>query len=120
MTKVRGAHRTELVVRPPHVTLFHQALAYLRAKPETPRPFAGSMVGREGIAAAALTLRWGSYLAVLLGRKRPVWPEVSSTNTSRISDDEMARINIGASAALAEWVDHYGPPSSLPRINERV
>jgi hypothetical protein len=100
-----GAHGTELVVRPPHVTLFHQVLAYLRAKPDTPRPSAGSMVGREGIAAAALTLRWGSYLAVLLDRKKPVWPEVSSANTSRISDDEMARINIEASAALAEWVD---------------
>ena len=30
---------------------------------------------------------------------------VSSPAASRISDDEMARINIEASAALAEWID---------------
>src|SRR6266849_2376825 len=33
------------------------------------------MAGRESVAAAALTLRWGSYLAVLLDRDKPVWPE---------------------------------------------
>ena len=65
------------------------------------------MVGREGVAAAALTLRWGSYLAVLLDHDKPVWPEVDSPSTSRISDEEMARINIEASAALAEWIDIY-------------
>jgi len=31
------------------------------------------MVGREGVAAAALALRWGNYLAVLLDRDKPVW-----------------------------------------------
>jgi len=65
------------------------------------------MVGREGVAAAALALRWGSYLAVLLDHDKPVWPEVDSPSTSRISDEEMARINIEASAALAEWIDIY-------------
>jgi hypothetical protein len=99
------AQGMERLVRLPRATLFHQVLAYLRAKPDPPRGLSGSMVGREGIAAAALTLRWGSYLAVLLDRKKPIWPEVSSPSTSRISDDEMARINIEASAALAEWVD---------------
>ena len=28
---------------------------------------------REGVAAAAVILRWGSYLAVLLDRDKPVW-----------------------------------------------
>jgi hypothetical protein len=60
------------------------------------------MVGREGVAAAALILRWGSYLAVLLDHYKPVWPEVGSASTSRISDEEMARINLEASAALTQ------------------
>src|SRR5882724_8495568 len=99
------AHGIERLIRPPGTTLFHQVLAYLRAKPDPPRSLSGSIAGREGVAAAALTLRWGSYLAVLLDRGKPVWPEVHSAGTSRIADDEMARINIEASAALAEWVD---------------
>ena len=66
---------------------------------------AGSMVGREGVAAAALTLRWGSYLVALLDHDKPVWPEVHAQMTSRISDSEMARINIEASAGLAAWIE---------------
>jgi hypothetical protein len=65
------------------------------------------MVGREGVAAAALVLRWGSYLGVLLDREKPLWSEARSPRTSRIGDAEMARINIEASAALAEWIDLY-------------
>ena len=65
------------------------------------------MVGREGVAAAALALRWGSYLAVLLDHDKPVWTGAELPGTSRISDEEMARINIEASAALAEWIDLY-------------
>jgi site-specific DNA-cytosine methylase len=70
------------------------------------------MAGREGVAAAAVVLRWGSYLAVLLDRDKPVWTEVQSASTSRIHDQEMARINIEASAALAEWIDLYRADSS--------
>mgnify|MGYP001579729032 FL=1 len=58
------------------------------------------------MAATAVTLRWGSYLAVLLDHDKPVWPDCAP-NTSRIDDAEMARINIEASAALAEWIDIY-------------
>jgi muconolactone delta-isomerase len=105
--EVSGPHGPERLIRPPETTLFHQVLAYLRAKPEPPTRFSGTMVGREGVAAAALVLRWGSYLAVLLDRDKPVWPEVRAARTSRISDAEMARINIEASAALAEWIDLY-------------
>lgn len=61
---------------------------------------AGRVPPREGVAAAALALRWGSYLAVLLDHDKAVWPEVNSPSTSRISDEEMARINIEAAAAL--------------------
>jgi hypothetical protein len=93
------------VVEPPRTTLFRQVLGYLDEKPDPPRPPSGSMIGREGVAAAAVALRWGSYLAVLLDREKPAWAEVDSPSTSRISDEEMARINIEASAALAEWID---------------
>lgn len=95
------------IIQPPATTMFRQVLAYLREKPDPPTRPSGSMVGREGVAAAALVLRWGSYLAVLLDHEKPVWPEVNSPTTSRISDEEMARINIEASAALAEWIDLY-------------
>jgi hypothetical protein len=44
---------------------------------------------------------------VLIDRDKPLWPLVHSPKTSRISDEEMARINIEASAALAEWIDLY-------------
>lgn len=105
--EIAGSDGPERLIRPPATTLFHQVLTYLRAKPDPPKRPSGSMVGREGVAAAALTLRWGSYLAVLLDHNNPVWPEVDSLATSRITDEEMARINIEASAALAEWVDLY-------------
>lgn len=105
--EVSGPHGPERLIHPPETTLFHQVLAYLRAKPDPPKRPSGSMVGREGVAAAALVLRWGSYLAVLLDHGKPVWSEVSSPRMSRISDEEMARINIEASAAFAEWIDLY-------------
>jgi hypothetical protein len=104
---VSGPQGPEKLIRPPETTLFHQVLAYLKAKPDPPKRPSGSMVGREGVAATALTLRWGSYLALLADHDKPVWPAVSSMGTSRISDEEMARINIEASAALADWIDLY-------------
>jgi hypothetical protein len=96
---------SELVIRSPMVTLFHQVLAYLRAKPDPPSPPKGSTVENEGAAATAIVLRWGSYLAVLADSAKAVWAEARSPGTSRICNSEMARINIEASAALAQWVD---------------
>ena len=105
--EVTGANGPERLIHPPTTTLFNQVLAYLREKRDPPQRPSGSMVGREGVAAVALALRWGSYLAVLLDHDKPIWPEVDSPSTSRMSDEEMARINIEASAALAEWIDIY-------------
>lgn len=92
----------EGIIQPPETTLFRQVLGYLRSKPDPPTP---SGVEQEGLAAAAVVLRWGSYLAVLADRAKPIWAETRSPETSRICDSEMARINIEASAALAEWID---------------
>ena len=97
----------EWLIRPPSTTLFHQVLNYLKTKPDPPKRPTGSTAAREGIVATMLVLRWGSYLSVLLDHDKPIWSEVHSERTSRISDDEMARVNIEASAALAEWIDLY-------------
>ncbi len=95
----------ETIVQPPKITLFRQVLDYLRSKPDPPALPSGSMDGNEGAAAAAVVLRWGSYVAVLADKAKPVWAEGNSAEVSRICDSEMARINIEASAALAEWID---------------
>jgi hypothetical protein len=100
-----GPDGSELLVRPPRKALFRQVLAYLRAKSDPVENLPGSTSNREGVAACAVTIRWGSYLSILLDRAKPVWSEVKSPTTSRISDQEMARINIEASAGLAAWVD---------------
>ena len=66
--EVSGPDGPERLIRPPETTLFHQVLDYLRAKPDPPARPLGSAAGREGLAAAAVVLRWGSYLAVVPGR----------------------------------------------------
>ncbi len=95
-----------LIIRRPKVTLFHQVLDYLRAKPDA---FACSDdhpdSKQEGWAAVSVVLRWGSYFAVLADATKPISSAARSSAVSRISDAEMARINIEASAAFAEWVD---------------
>jgi hypothetical protein len=105
--EVAGPQGPELLIRPPRTTLFRQVLAYLREIPDQTPRLSGSTSDREGTAACAITLRWGSFLAVLVDREKSVWSGVKSATTSRISDEEMARINIEASAALAEWVDLF-------------
>jgi len=79
---------SELLVHPPKKTLFRQVLGYLRAKPDPPSPPTGSTVENEGVAAAAVALRWGCYLAVLADRAKPVWAEARSPEASRISNSE--------------------------------
>ena len=65
---------SELIVHPPKVTLFRQVLDYLRAKTDPPSPPKGSTVENEGAAAAAVALRWGSYLTVLVDSAKPGMP----------------------------------------------
>lgn len=99
------------VITPPAITMFDQLIAYLDTKPAPPgAPYLPSMQ-QEGVAAAALCLRWGSYFAVLADQSKPLWRHARvkklREEVSRISDDEMARINIEASAAMAALVDIY-------------
>ena len=66
--------------------------------------FEANRIGREAIAATAVCLRraptWQCYL---LDHTKPPCADVRDPEKSRIFDDEMARINIEASAALAQW-----------------
>jgi hypothetical protein len=107
-------------IEPPPVTMFRQVLDYLNVKPDPPHSPSGTRIGREGVAAAALTLRWGSYLAVLLDHDKPVSPQAGALGTSGISDEEMARINIEASAALAEWIELYRTHREGPLYGQLV
>jgi hypothetical protein len=118
---VEGPSGPTRVVRPAPTTLFHQVIAYLKAKPPPRGRLAGTALGQEGVAAAAVALRWGSYLAVLADRGKPLWRAVRDPSLSRISDDEMARINIEASAAMAEWIDILrADPWDHARLVERA
>jgi hypothetical protein len=53
----------------------------------------------EAMAAAAMCLRWGSYFAVLADTTKPVWK--APKGLGRITDGEMARINIESTSNLA-------------------
>ena len=90
-------------VYPPETTMYQQLIVFLSALPPWPgdRPL---RIGEEAIAATAVCLRWGTYLAVLMDPGKPLWPESGGGATSRVSDGEMARINVEASAALADWL----------------
>ena len=92
------------IIHPPARTLFEQLIDYLSDKP-APSDCPSPRAGEEAVAAAAVCLRWGSYLAVLADRDKRLWPEARSVGLSRIHDSEMARINIEASAALAHWIE---------------
>lgn len=90
-------------VHPPERTLFEQVIEYLESLPSP--GYQGIHIGVEGVAATAVCLRWGSYLAVLADHDKPLWPQAQRKGLSRITDSEMARINIEASAALEQWVE---------------
>jgi hypothetical protein len=87
---------------PPATPMFQQVVAYLEAKPVPP----GGSTKRadEARAAVAVCLRWGSYFAILADPARPPAPNIDDEQVSQIDDEEMARLNIEISAALAWWL----------------
>ena len=95
---------TQRLVHPAETTMFEQVLDYLGSLPP-PRDYPGIHISQEAVAATAVCLRWGSYLAVLMDRDKPLWSQARQEGLSRIADSEMARINIEASAALEQWID---------------
>lgn len=81
--------------------MFDQVLAILAKTPVKAKR--APTLKQEARAAVAVCLRWGTYLALLADENRPAAPSVSQPGVSRVTDREMARINIEASANLARW-----------------
>ena len=98
--------RPVAIIEPPATPMFQQVAAYLEAKPAPP----DRNVRRddEARAATAVCLRWGSYFALLADPARPPSPSVDDEQVSQVDDDEMARMNVEISAALAWWFNLCG------------
>jgi hypothetical protein len=93
------------VVHPPEQTMFEQLLDWIQR--QTPVDgYPGISVQHEALVATALCLRWGSYFAVLADADKPdMGPSSDQDLYGRITDAEMKRINIEASAALEQWLE---------------
>lgn len=87
-----------MTIHPPEKSLFDQLCTWLDQQPS---PTVGYNHWVFSIGATALCLRWGSYLAVLMDKTKPLDPRAKQSTTSMISQDEMKRINIEASSNLA-------------------
>lgn len=94
------------IIEPPATPMFQQVVAYLEAMPVPP----GGSIRRvdEARAAVGVCLRWGSYFAVLADPSRPDTPNIQDEQISQIADEEMARMNIEISAAIAWWFSLCG------------
>lgn len=92
------------VIQPPETLLFDQLLNYLSLQVRDTSHTEMSYED-EARALVAVCLRWGSYLAVISDNDKPLYKAPHGRKSSRISDSEMARINIEASAALERWVE---------------
>ena len=95
------------LVSPPQATMYRQVLSYLEeaTRGQKAPPKSRLHFGEVAIATVAVCLRWGSYFAVLANHDLPQWTAAFDPEVSCIGDGEMARINIEASAALADWID---------------
>lgn len=94
-------------IHPPDPTMYEQVLGYLdRVASARPFPPKSQLDFAEvGLATVALCLRWGTYFVVLADHTKPLWAQTEQAAISMVGDREMARINIEASAALAQWID---------------
>ena len=102
------------LIHPPEPTLSDQVLSYLETISSDAKvpPKSQLNFGEVAWATIAICLRWGTYFAVLSDQTKPLWPQIEQREVSMISDQEMARINVEASAALTHWIelmrDHDG------------
>ena len=93
-------------IDPSATPMFRQIVEYLEARPVPP---GGNMRrAEEARAAVAVCLRWGSYFALLADPSLPATPDIDNGQVSQIADDEMARMNVEISAALAWWLTLRG------------
>lgn len=95
------------IIHPPEQTMYDQVLHYLETSSKDAKnpPRSSLDFGEVAIATMAVCIRWGSYFSVLTDNTKPIWPMTEQKEISFIDDDEMARINIESSAALAQWID---------------
>ena len=95
------------LIHAPEATMYDQMFRYLETiSRETNVPPKSQLdFGEVALATIAICLRWGTYFAVLADRAKPIWPQTQQEEISMIGDGEMARINIEASAALAQWIE---------------
>ncbi len=95
------------LIHPPEPTLSDQVLSYLEtiSSDAKVQPKSQLNFGEVAWATIAICLRWGTYFAVLADQAKPLWPQTQQQGVSLIADEEMARINIEASAALTHWIE---------------
>src|SRR5260370_42657574 len=95
------------LIHPPEPTMYDQVLRHLETISRETRILPKSQLnfGEVALATIAVCLRWGTYFAVLADRTKPIWPQTEQKEISMIGDEEMARINIEVSAALAQWIE---------------
>ena len=117
------------VVHAPQQTMFEQLLAYLETVVEDGSETVGAWHAlvnfkEQALATMAVCVRWGSYFAVLADHSKPMWSMTEREGCSLIEDGEMARVNIEASAALAQWIElmraDYPHYCALARAAARV
>lgn len=100
-TLVESADAVEVL--PPERPMFDQLLDWLGDRPC--KQYYGAHGYVVGIGATALCLRYGTWLAALMDDSKPVDPRAKDGRSSMISDGEMMRINIEASANLARLLE---------------
>jgi hypothetical protein len=95
------------LISPPHSSMYQQVFSYLEeaTRDQKVPPKSQLHFGEVAIATVSVCLRWGSYFAVLTNRDLPQWTDAFDPEVSCVGDGEMTRINIEASAALAQWID---------------
>lgn len=90
------------LVEPPKAPLIEQLVRHLE---ELPRSSQRRRIPEAAVGLALLTVRWGSYYALLADPNRPEWEHADQANVSHLTDAEMKRVNIEASHALSTLVD---------------
>jgi len=109
-----------LYITPPRVPLIDQILAYLERKKD-PTPVRLVQEDIDALAAAAVCVRWGTYLAVLADAAKPVWALAPIPTISCVAAEEMMRIQIEAGYAFARWIELYRrDPKHAARLAERA
>ena len=93
-------------LRPPATSQFEQLVDYLDRKPDAERG-RRTVSDVETLAATALCLRWGTYLAVLADADRPCWALAGEEGVAVLSEEELARIRVECTDAFERWIEIY-------------